>query len=92
MKRIFSTLLKAAGIGLMCGVLFGFIGGLQMYSNAVERARDMHPSEAGGYLCSAGKAPFALAILGLPGGAFVGLSIGGLMLLFRKATGWDQLP
>jgi H+/Cl- antiporter ClcA len=92
MKRIFSTLLKAAGIGLVCGVLFGFFGGLLMYSNAVEKARDMHPGEAGTYLCAAGNAPIALAILGVPAGAFVGLSTAGLIIWFRKSTGRDKLP
>ncbi|HEV2799059.1 MAG TPA: hypothetical protein VGW12_01105 [Pyrinomonadaceae bacterium] len=92
MKRIFSTLLKSACIGLVCGMIFGFISGEQMYSNAVERARDMHPADAGTYLCSAGKAPFALAILGFPAGALTGLSIGGLMLLFRAVTGRARLP
>jgi hypothetical protein len=92
MKRIFSVLLKSAGIGLMCGVLFGFIGGLQIYSNAVEKARGMDASQAGGHLCAAGKAPIVLAILGIPAGAFVGLSMGGLMILFREVTGKNRLP
>lgn len=92
MKRIFSVLLKSAGIGLVCGMLFGFIGGLQMYSNAVVKARDMHPSEAGGYLCAAGNAPVGLAILGIPGGALVGLSVGGLMILYREISDQNRLP
>lgn len=92
MKRIFSTLLKAAGIGLVCGLLFGFIGGLQIYSNAVEEARDMHPSQAGTHLCAAGNAPLALAILGVPAGALVGLSAAGLIILFRVSTGRNKLP
>ena len=92
MKRIFSTLLKSAGIGLVWGMLFGFIIGLQVYSNAVEIARDMHPAEAGTYLCSAGKAPIALGIIGIPAGALVGLSIGGLMIFLGEGTGRNRLP
>ena len=83
MKRTFSTMLKAAGIGIVCGVIFGFIGGLQWYSHAVEKARDMHPAEAGTYLCAAGKSPIELAILGIPVGAFIGLNAAGLIILYR---------
>lgn len=86
MMRIFSTLLKAAGIGVVCGVIFGFIGGMQMYSHAVEKARDMHPREAGTYLCAAGKAPIEFAILGIPAGAFIALNAAGLMILYRADT------
>ena len=92
MKRIFSTLLRSAGIGLGCGVLFGFIGGVQIYLHAVEQARSMHPRDTGSLLCSAGQAPFAMAILGVPAGALVGLSVAGLMLLFRRVTGRNRLP
>ena len=92
MKRIFSTLLKTAGIGLVWGVLFGFVVGLQVYSNAVKMARDMHPAEAGTYLCSAGKAPVALGILGIPGGALVGLSTCGLIMLYREVSDQNRLP
>jgi hypothetical protein len=84
MERIFFPLLKAAGIGVVCGVVFGFIGGMQMYWNAVEKARDMHPRETGTYLCAAGKAPIELAILGIPAGAFIGLNAAGLMILYRE--------
>ncbi len=76
----------------MYGVLFGFIGGILAYSYAVERARDMHPADAGTYLCAAGSAPITLPILGVPAGALLGLGTAALMLLFRAATGRNRLP
>ena len=73
-------------------MLFGFIVGLQVYSNARKMARDMNAAEAGTYLCAAGKAPIALGVLGIPAGALVGLSIGGLMIICGEATGRNRLP
>ncbi|HZH32186.1 MAG TPA: hypothetical protein VEY11_15580 [Pyrinomonadaceae bacterium] len=92
MKRIFSTLLKSAGIGLVCGMFFGFIRGMQIYSDALMKTREMSEGQAASILCSAGSAPMVMAILGAPAGALVGLSVCGLMLLSRAVAGKRRLP
>jgi hypothetical protein len=65
---------------------------MQIYSDALMKAREMSEGQAASILCSAGSAPMVMAILGVPAGALIGLSVCGLMLLSREVAGKKCLP
>lgn len=92
-NKILKTLWQTTAIGLVSGPILGVAVGIKIYQDALERVQQIPPPpNPGGLLCSAGGAPFALGILGIPAGALFGLILGGGFLLYRYISGYNRLP
>jgi len=83
--RSLKTIFQATILGFFGGGGLGFIAGFALYYQATFEAKSMGPNEAASYLCAAGMAPFALALLGAVAGPVIGFVVGGTIAIVRQA-------
>jgi ABC-type nitrate/sulfonate/bicarbonate transport system permease component len=85
MMRSLKTIFQTVMLGFLgCGGL-GFVVGFALYYRATIEAMSMGPGQAASYLCAAGKAPFALTMLGAVAGPVIGLVVGGVIAIIKHA-------
>jgi len=91
-NNVAEPLFTPTGIGL----LSGFVGGVLLFFaitlNAEARAQEMDAMSRASYMCAAGSAASALAILSLPAGAIFGFCLGGFFLWRKSAAQHRPLP
>ena len=80
LKTIFQTVI----LGFLGGGGLGFVVGLALYYWATIEAKSMEHWQVASYLCAAGKAPFALTMLGAVAGPMIGLVVGGAIAIIRQ--------
>jgi hypothetical protein len=83
--RILKTIFQSVIIGLLGGGGLGLVIGFALYYWATIETKSMEPGQAASYLCAAGKAPFALTMLGAVAGTVIGFVVGGAIAIIRQA-------
>jgi ABC-type nitrate/sulfonate/bicarbonate transport system permease component len=85
MMRSLKTIFQAVILGFFGGGGLGFVIGFALYYRATIEAKSMEPGQAASYVCGAGKAPFALTMLGAVAGPVIGFVVGGTIAIIRTA-------
>ena len=91
-EKIVETLFTTTGIGLLSGLIGGALLFFAINLNAEARAQELDAMSRASYLCAAGSAASALAVLSLPAGAIFGFCLGGFFLWRKSVAERRPLP
>ena len=85
MLRSLNTIFQTVILSFLGGAGLGLVIGFALYFRATIEAKSMEPGQAASYLCAAGKAPFALTMLGAVAGPVIRFVVGGAIAIIRQA-------